>query len=221
MNNINLIRSETTKGIHVIKGKALIDDILSYSILHLSRHIQLCHEFFLKKHSLVFINTPNLWTELPSLEEKIKRREYEVVIILVDSDYIDFYRSLINHPYVIAIPVSESLENIKSMISREINKYTPQRANKKEKLTPREKNILYLTSLGWSNKEIALILDVSNKTIFSHKRKIMDKVNLKRPNQMNKVLSELMPAQHRKNITTNICDIEGVDGGKLAPHPLV
>ena len=50
MNNINLIRSETTKGIHVIKGKALIDDILSYSILHLSRHIQLCHEFFLKKH---------------------------------------------------------------------------------------------------------------------------------------------------------------------------
>ncbi|WP_135735493.1 helix-turn-helix domain-containing protein, partial [Klebsiella pneumoniae] len=101
------------------------------------------------------------------------------------------------------------------MISREINKYTPQRANKKEKLTPREKNILYLTSLGWSNKEIALILDVSNKTIFSHKRKIMDKVNLKRPNQMNKVLSELMPAQHRKNITTNICDIEGVDGGKL------
>ena len=32
MNNINLIRSETTKGIHVIKGKALIDDILSYSI---------------------------------------------------------------------------------------------------------------------------------------------------------------------------------------------
>ncbi|EPP3958702.1 hypothetical protein PAG57_24520 [Klebsiella quasipneumoniae] len=58
MNNINLIRSETTKGIHVIKGKALIDDILSYSILHLSRHIQLCHEFFLKKHSLVFINTP-------------------------------------------------------------------------------------------------------------------------------------------------------------------
>jgi hypothetical protein len=40
----------------------------------------------------------------------------------------------------------------------------------------------------------------------------MDKVNLKRPNQMNKVLSELMPAQHRKNITTNICDIEGVDG---------
>ncbi|EPP9831811.1 TPA: response regulator transcription factor, partial [Klebsiella pneumoniae] len=201
MNNINLIRSETTKGIHVIKGKALIDDILSYSILHLSRHIQLCHEFFLKKHSLVFINTPNLWTELPSLEEKIKRREYEVVIILVDSDYIDFYRSLINHPYVIAIPMSESLENIKSMISREINKYTPQRANKKEKLTPREKNILYLTSLGWSNKEIALILDVSNKTIFSHKRKIMDKVNLKRPNQMNKVLSELMPAQHRKNIT--------------------
>ncbi len=52
------LRSETTKGIHVIKGKALIDDILSYSILHLSRHIQLCHEFFLKKHSLVFINTP-------------------------------------------------------------------------------------------------------------------------------------------------------------------
>ncbi len=46
MNNINLIRSETTKGIHVIKGKALIDDILSYSILHLSRHIQFCHEFF-------------------------------------------------------------------------------------------------------------------------------------------------------------------------------
>jgi hypothetical protein len=52
MNNINLIRSETTKGIHVIKGKALIDDILSYSILHLSRHIQLCHEFFLRNIAL-------------------------------------------------------------------------------------------------------------------------------------------------------------------------
>lgn len=80
MNNINLIRSETTKGIHVIKGKALIDDILSYSILHLSRHIQLCHEFFLKKHSLVFINTPNLWTELPSLEERLKEENMKLLL---------------------------------------------------------------------------------------------------------------------------------------------
>jgi hypothetical protein len=88
---------------------------------------------------------------LPSLEEKIKRREYEVVIILVDSDYIDFYRSLINHPYVIAIPMSESLENIKSMISREINKYTPQRANKKEKLTPREKYFVF--NLSWLEQQ--------------------------------------------------------------------
>ncbi|MGS1803393.1 hypothetical protein I4492_030485 [Klebsiella pneumoniae] len=95
----------------------------------------------------------------------------KLLLFLVDSDYIDFYRSLINHPYVIAIPMSESLENIKSMISREINKYTPQRANKKEKLTPREKKYFVFNSLGWSNKEIALILDVFNKTIFSHKEK--------------------------------------------------
>nr|WP_236745178.1 hypothetical protein [Klebsiella variicola] len=105
---------------------------------------------------------------MPSLEEKIKRREYEVVIILVDSDYIDFYRSLINHPYVIAIPMSESLENIKSMISREINKYTPQRAIKRKANTKGKKYFVFNLSVGAN--EIALILDVSNKTIFSHKK---------------------------------------------------
>ena len=71
--------------------------------------------------------------------------------------------------------------------------------------------MLFITGLFTSIHCISMCGAINLMSSFNRE----NKVNLKRPNQMNKVLSELMPAQHRKNITTNICDIEGVDGGKL------
>jgi hypothetical protein len=70
----------------------------------------------------------------------------------VDSDYIDFYRSLINHPYVIAIPMSESLENIKSMISREINKYTHKEQIKRKANTKGKKYFVFNLLAGATKK---------------------------------------------------------------------
>ena len=45
-------------------------------------------------------------------------------------------------------------------------------------LTPQERIVLQLLSEGKSTKEIATKLDVSVKTVESHRKHIMDKLNL-------------------------------------------
>jgi DNA-binding NarL/FixJ family response regulator len=45
-------------------------------------------------------------------------------------------------------------------------------------LTPREREVLQLIAEGWSTKEIASHLNVSAKTVDTHRRQIMDKLEL-------------------------------------------
>lgn len=47
-----------------------------------------------------------------------------------------------------------------------------------KELTPREREVLQLLSEGKSSKEIAALLDVSGKTIDTHRRNIMEKLGL-------------------------------------------
>ncbi|MBN2001576.1 response regulator transcription factor [candidate division KSB1 bacterium] len=50
--------------------------------------------------------------------------------------------------------------------------------NEKHLLTPRETEILKLLAEGFSNKEIAKQLYISNKTVETHRHNIMEKLNL-------------------------------------------
>jgi DNA-binding NarL/FixJ family response regulator len=45
-------------------------------------------------------------------------------------------------------------------------------------LSPREREILQLTAEGKAMKEIALELDISIKTVETHRRKVMEKLNM-------------------------------------------
>lgn len=51
-------------------------------------------------------------------------------------------------------------------------------SNRTRKLTPREREVLQLLSEGRSTKEIATQLEVSGKTIETHRRRIMDKLHI-------------------------------------------
>lgn len=48
-------------------------------------------------------------------------------------------------------------------------------------LTPREMEIFKLTALGNNPKQIAKILDIDHKTVFTHRAKIYEKLKLKSP----------------------------------------
>jgi DNA-binding CsgD family transcriptional regulator len=47
-----------------------------------------------------------------------------------------------------------------------------------ERLTPRQCQVLALTAQGFSMKEVALILNISVKTVESHRLKLMDRLDL-------------------------------------------
>jgi DNA-binding NarL/FixJ family response regulator len=46
------------------------------------------------------------------------------------------------------------------------------------KLSPREREVLQLISEGWSTKEAARHLKISVKTVETHRRKVMEKLDL-------------------------------------------
>jgi DNA-binding NarL/FixJ family response regulator len=47
-----------------------------------------------------------------------------------------------------------------------------------ERLTPRQREVLTLTARGFSMKEVALMLDISVKTVETHRSNLMDRLAL-------------------------------------------
>ena len=47
-----------------------------------------------------------------------------------------------------------------------------------ERLTPRQREVLALTAQGFSMKEVALMLNISVKTVESHRMNLMDRLDL-------------------------------------------
>ena len=53
-------------------------------------------------------------------------------------------------------------------------------SKRRKDLTPRETEIVRLVVQGMTNKEIALVLDISHWTVATHLRRIYDKTRVKR-----------------------------------------
>jgi len=64
--------------------------------------------------------------------------------------------------------------------------FGPQRPSQRLRLTPREREVLQLLSEGKASKEIASHLAVAVTTIETHRRKIMDKLNLRSTAELTK-----------------------------------
>lgn len=60
-----------------------------------------------------------------------------------------------------------------------VRQKSPQPGTRREILTQREEDVLRLVALGYVNKEIATRLDISVKTVESHKRNFMEKLGLR------------------------------------------
>ena len=59
-----------------------------------------------------------------------------------------------------------------------------------EKLTPREHEIARLTTKGFSNKEIARILEISPNTVFRHLRRSFDKLGVQKRSALSAILAK-------------------------------
>lgn len=59
-----------------------------------------------------------------------------------------------------------------------------------DKLTPREKQVLEMISRGWTTKEIANSLDVSPRTVESHRANIADKIGTTSVAEMARIVIE-------------------------------
>ncbi len=68
---------------------------------------------------------------------------------------------------------------MKGLVSKNINKPTQNESNKIEKLTGRETEVLRLMSGGYSNKEIATALSLSEGTIKNHVSNVLAKLGVR------------------------------------------
>ena len=59
-----------------------------------------------------------------------------------------------------------------------------------DKLTPREHEIARLTSKGFSNKEIARILEISPHTVSTHLRRSFDKLGVQKRAALSAILAK-------------------------------
>ncbi|MFT6558990.1 response regulator transcription factor [Sneathiella sp.] len=100
---------------------------------------------------------------------------------------IDFISKPINEQDLIdAIQKGEEVLQSESIKQEEANEVI----SLVKKLTPREKEVLELISRGWTTKEIASSLDLSPRTVESHRAKIADKFGTTSVAEMARIVFE-------------------------------
>ncbi|WP_169545426.1 response regulator transcription factor [Sneathiella aquimaris] len=100
---------------------------------------------------------------------------------------IDFISKPIDEQDLIdAIQKSEAVLQSENQKQEEVNEVI----SLVEKLTPREKEVLEMISRGWTTKEIASSLDLSPRTVESHRAKIADKIGTTSVAEMARIVIE-------------------------------
>lgn len=75
--------------------------------------------------------------------------------------------------------VSEGKVHVSSGVSKKLLSPASSRAGKgRERLTPRQREILQMVAEGWSTKQIAQILRISVKTVETHRAQLMDRLGI-------------------------------------------
>ncbi len=76
------------------------------------------------------------------------------------------------------IDTANLLEGLAKELSQSVNQSISQSVNQEVELTPRQGEILGLIGKGMTNKEIAVFLHISIKTVDNHRRQIMERLNV-------------------------------------------
>jgi PAS domain S-box-containing protein len=75
-----------------------------------------------------------------------------------------------------ALPLND-YEDSKQYLSSNIKPTCPARARLASTLSQREREVLYLIAMGKTNKQVAELLYISEKTVITHRSRIMNKLN--------------------------------------------
>lgn len=74
--------------------------------------------------------------------------------------------------------VAEGRVHVSSGVSRKLLTPGGRSSKSRERLTPRQREILQMVAEGWSTKQIAQILRISVKTVETHRAQLMDRLGI-------------------------------------------
>jgi len=137
------------------------------------------------------------------LQDELRRRNASVPIIVMTGygdvptsvrafkgGAIDFLRK--------PVPPKALLERIREALrldaqARDATAQHAELANRIARLTPRERQVMDLLAVGKSSKGIATALDISVRTVESHRRTVLRKINVSSAAELARAVARLQP----------------------------
>lgn len=105
--------------------------------------------------------------------ESLRGRSNRFSLISVNLKKTETQNDLIDYSYNIGSPAKELIDKVKTFLSESKENETD------DELTIREKEVLRLIALGYTNKTIAESLFISTHTVISHRKNITEKLGIK------------------------------------------
>ncbi|HBZ0925303.1 TPA: helix-turn-helix transcriptional regulator [Klebsiella pneumoniae] len=112
-----------------------------------------------------------------------------VIVIIVDGRDLIIYQNMVLHKSVVIIDLNSPLSYFFDIIKK--HTLTCQNKEENRKLTSKERTVLCLLVDGLSIQEVSKKLQCDSKTIYTHRKNIIKKINFKNTMELNKSIARL------------------------------
>ncbi|MCF8368487.1 MAG: response regulator transcription factor [Bacteroidales bacterium] len=135
------------------------------------------HTYAKIEQSLLILFTPFLDKDETKWIRKLKKDKLVKWVLITD----DGFNSELNCGPDFTFPMNTSSSDIQQLVQEliKIPDHHAEGQDTNSELTSREKDVLKLVALGYSNKEIADQLFISSHTVISHRKNITEKLGIK------------------------------------------
>lgn len=116
---------------------------------------------------------------------------YTQLVLVIKSEISNLFRELLDFDDVVVLTEKSDLSDFSAIINGVSNYYDYQRLCSRRKLTSRELQVLRLIISCNDNKRIAMFLNITNKTVYSHISNIIKKLDMNNSLDMNKRINEM------------------------------
>lgn len=142
---------------------------------------------------IIFINLissqfPPLKT-IQHINTKLLGGDNMIIVIIVDSRDISMCENILLNPNVIILDLSAPLSYYSDIIKN--NSSISVNIKQSRKLTSKQRTVICFLLDGFSIQEISKKLRCNSKTIYTHRKNIIKKINFKNTMELNKSISRL------------------------------
>lgn len=150
---------------------SILENEVNATILCFEKLCDIKEHLFATYSDMVFIlphkaDQSNIFT-------KLKKNHNKIIVVRLDSKISTTAHQHFDFLFNINTPARELVQQIKNYLSESNASF------ENEELTGREKEVLRLIALGYTNKSIAETLYISTHTVISHRKNITDKLGIK------------------------------------------